>query len=201
MFKFIKTRKETKQRAALLYEAILKQARQPFFYERHGVPDTVTGRFELVIIHSFLVWQRVQGEGAQGKHLAQALFDVMFRDLSYALRNIGVGDLAVPHHMKRMMRGYKGRVLAYRDSVEAVDKTYEPLMTALRKNLFATVKDPAEENLKFFVGYILGNIASLAGQDTSKCLSGDISWNDEELESYEQAIRTQAVKSGVVAQG
>ncbi len=45
-----------------LYTAAVAQARQPVFYTRLGVPDTVDGRFELVAVHVFLILQRLKAE-------------------------------------------------------------------------------------------------------------------------------------------
>src|SRR5207244_2902563 len=76
-----------------LYETIVEQARQPLFFSRYGVPDTLDGRFELLAPHGFLVLNRLKAEHSQTAELAQALFDVMFSDLDRALREMGVGDL------------------------------------------------------------------------------------------------------------
>ena len=37
-----------------LYVAAVAQARQPLFYVEYGVPDTVDGRFDLIILHVYL---------------------------------------------------------------------------------------------------------------------------------------------------
>src|ERR1700753_3197037 len=34
-----------------LYGAIVAQARLPVFYQSYGVPDTVDGRFDLIVLH------------------------------------------------------------------------------------------------------------------------------------------------------
>ena len=38
-----------------LYGAIVAQARLPAFYRDYGVPDTVEGRFELIVLHLALL--------------------------------------------------------------------------------------------------------------------------------------------------
>ena len=48
-----------------MYDAIVAQARQPAFYAALGVPDTVSGRFDMIVLHAFLVLERLrQGDEA-----------------------------------------------------------------------------------------------------------------------------------------
>ena len=45
------------------YIALVAQARNPFFYTTLGVPDTLDGRFEMIVLHLFLLEHRlVAGE-------------------------------------------------------------------------------------------------------------------------------------------
>ena len=46
-----------------LYGAIVAQARSPAFYRDYGVPDTVEGRFDLIVLHLVLLLRRL-GRGA-----------------------------------------------------------------------------------------------------------------------------------------
>ncbi len=47
-----------------LYGAIVAQARLPGFYRDYAVPDTVDGRFELIVLHLALVLDRLAEEPA-----------------------------------------------------------------------------------------------------------------------------------------
>jgi hypothetical protein len=49
---------------AALYGAIVAQARQPVFYEAAGVPDTVLGRFDMILLHLVLLLRRLRAGGA-----------------------------------------------------------------------------------------------------------------------------------------
>ena len=60
-----------------LYGAIVAQARSVAFYADYRVPDTVEGRFDLIVLHLVLLLNRLgrrQAEAARG--LGQELFDV-----------------------------------------------------------------------------------------------------------------------------
>jgi cytochrome b pre-mRNA-processing protein 3 len=157
MFGWMQKRKNRRKNAACLYEAVMTQARQPYFYAMRGVPDTVDGRFELILLHAFLIWTRLKSEGQEGAMLSQALFDVMFRDMDRALRNMGVGDLGVPHHIKRMMKAFHGRAMAY--------AALESRREALRRNLFGTVASPKDDDILWFINYINSNIDVLSQQN------------------------------------
>src|SRR5690242_9073061 len=86
-----------------LYGAIVAQARAPAFYMNYGVPDTLDGRFELLVLHAFLYFRRLKREpAAEAGEAGQAVFDLMFLDMDRSLRELGVGDLSVPKKIKRM---------------------------------------------------------------------------------------------------
>ena len=94
-----------------LYGVIVAQARSPAFYTHYGVSDSVEGRFELIVLHLVLVLRRLGAKGAAasergpslgpGSAVGQRLFDVFCRDLDDNLREMGVGDLAVPRRMRQ----------------------------------------------------------------------------------------------------
>jgi cytochrome b pre-mRNA-processing protein 3 len=68
-----------------IYGMIVTQAREPGFYRDLGVPDTVNGRFDLLVLHLWLVLRRVRPtEG--GVSLSQALFDRFCEDMDANLR-------------------------------------------------------------------------------------------------------------------
>ena len=98
---------------AALYGAIVAQARDPRFYEAYGVPDTVLGRFDLIVLHLALVLRRLREGDASARTLAQGLFDAFCRDMDHNLREMGVGDQGVPRQMRRVGEAFYGRAQAY----------------------------------------------------------------------------------------
>jgi cytochrome b pre-mRNA-processing protein 3 len=117
-----------------LYHAIVAQARQPVLYQRFAVPDTVEGRFEMIVLHSVLFFARLQREGEVGKALAQKVFDLFATDMDRSLREMGVGDLGVPKRMKAIGRSFYGRLEAYGKPLADGDRA--GLAEALQRNLF-----------------------------------------------------------------
>ena len=90
----------------------MAQAREPLFYRDLDVPDTVDGRFDLLLLHLWLVLRRLRtAEG--GTALSQALFDHFCDDMDANLREMGVGDLTVPKRMQAFGEAFYGRTAAY----------------------------------------------------------------------------------------
>lgn len=119
--------------AEKLYSGLVAQARTPVFYAEWGVPDTLDGRFDMVLMHVFAVMQHLRKQGKAGAKRAQALYDVMFVDMDRSVREMGIGDLSVKRHMRRMMTAFNGRMDAYLKGVE----NPAILGEAIRRNIYA----------------------------------------------------------------
>jgi cytochrome b pre-mRNA-processing protein 3 len=121
---------------AALYGAIVAQARLPAFYVEFGVPDTIEGRFDLLVLHLVLVLRRLSQAGERGREFGQQLFDAFCRDLDGNLREMGVGDLTVPKRMRGFGEAFYGRQAAYLAAFEAESPaTFE---NALSRNILQT---------------------------------------------------------------
>jgi cytochrome b pre-mRNA-processing protein 3 len=109
---FSKPRRRPSDTIEAIYGMIVAKARDPLFYRDLGVPDTVDGRFDLILLHLWMVLRRLRlGEG--GPALAQALFDRFCVDMDDNLREMGVGDLTVPKRMLAFGEAFYGRAAAY----------------------------------------------------------------------------------------
>jgi cytochrome b pre-mRNA-processing protein 3 len=93
------------------YAAIVAQSRQEKFYADWGVPDTVTGRFDMITLHLALLLHRLKGD-ASARPFGQALVDIFFRDMDGSIRELGVTDLGVPNKIKKMGNVFYGMVEA-----------------------------------------------------------------------------------------
>ena len=167
--------KQQKQTARALYKALQAQARSTVFYTDYGVPDTLDGRFDLLVLHAFLVIYRLESEGRSGHKYAQALFDVMFRDMELNLREAGIGDLSVPKHVKRMMRGFNGRRAAYADSIKNV-QDIDIMVETLNRNLYASGLGVTQEEVSDMAAYVIDSHAALAKQGFDDIKTGKINF-------------------------
>jgi cytochrome b pre-mRNA-processing protein 3 len=141
-----------------LYGAIVAQARLPAFYRDYGAPDTVEGRFELIILHLTLLLDRLADEpGLRG--LGQGIFDRFWQDMDHNLREMGVGDLAVPKQMRRMGEAFYGRAQAYRAALaEAGEQT---LVETLTRNIYGGAQGPQAHRLAAYVREAVRHLTAL----------------------------------------
>ena len=156
--------------ADVLYSAAVAQARKPEFYTGLGVPDTIDGRFDLLVLHVHLLCRRLARDGEEGAGMAQALFDAMFRDLDRNLREMGVSDPGVPRRIKAMGQAYYGRVAAYEGALKGDDAS---LADALARNVLGTVPEvspPAEAAA--LASYVRAAVAALDGAERGALLGG-----------------------------
>lgn len=116
-----------------LYGAIVAQSRRAGFYTDLGVPDTIEGRFEMVVLHTILVCHRLKAGGEVERALSQDVFDAFLADMDRTLREIGVGDLSVPKKMKKIGAAFYGRAAAYDSGLAAPDDA--ALADALARNI------------------------------------------------------------------
>jgi cytochrome b pre-mRNA-processing protein 3 len=157
-----------------LYGTIVAQARAPAFYQVYALPDTVNGRLEMVMLHAVLVLLRLEGEAAPLRALGQQLFDHFCRDMDDSMREMGVGDLAVPRRMRRIGAAFYGRLAAYRTALAAPDDG--PLAAALERNVFG---GPAAGEAAFrLAAYMREAARRLAAQDGFAC--GELAFPDPE---------------------
>lgn len=156
-----------------LHAAIVEQARQPAFYAQHGVPDSLDGRFDMLVLHAYLAFRRLKELGQPAEAMSQQLFDLIFDDMDANLREIGVGDLSVGKKVKKMAQAFFGRAAAYDAGLEP-GAAPDVLEQALRRNVYGTVANPAQNDLAWLAGYTRSAIATLAAQPAESLLKGRI---------------------------
>jgi cytochrome b pre-mRNA-processing protein 3 len=135
-----------------LHGKIVAASRRPALYSDLGVPDTYEGRFEMVTLFAGLVMRRLEKLSGIGPELSQELADGVFRHFEVALREIGVGDVAVPKRLKRMAEAFYGRSKAYGEGLD--EPSTDRLARALARNVYgiADVADaPMAQPLAQFV--------------------------------------------------
>jgi cytochrome b pre-mRNA-processing protein 3 len=160
----------------LIYLEIVKKARQPGFYLDWSVPDTVEGRFEMILLHLALVFHRLRDEDETAKKAAQRVVEAFFRDMDRSLREMGIGDISVPKKMKKLGQAYNGRSIAYFKAIDAGDGA--DLTAAILRNVMALdqgTETPAQRaGAETIARYALVTVALLAAQPASDILAGTI---------------------------
>jgi cytochrome b pre-mRNA-processing protein 3 len=151
-----------------LYGAIVAQARLPGFYRDYAVPDTVEGRFELIVLHLALVLDRLADEPAL-RPLGQGVFDRFCQDMDHNLREMGVGDLTVPKQMRRMGGAFYDRAQAYREALAASGD--EALAGILIRNIYNGVAGRQAQRLAAYMREAVGHLKAL---DQARLAAGNL---------------------------
>ncbi len=176
MFAFLKPKNPYSAAARSIYAQMLTHVRQQDFYTQCGVPDSFDGRFDLLLLHAYLVQERMMADEAGescdlvARDFNQALFDVTFFDMDQTLREMGIGDMGIPKHQKRMMKAFNGRMHIYAEVLDAED-----FKSALRKNLYGTV-EVDNDVLSKMMDKIDGMRQVLKSQSVADILSGHVSF-------------------------
>jgi len=117
-----------------LHGDIVAAVRQPALYADYGVEDTFEGRFELLTLFATLLVRRLALLPSPAPEAAQELTDRIFSELDAAMREMGVGDLAVPKRIKKFASAFLGRRNAYDAALASA--SMEQLAAALARNVY-----------------------------------------------------------------
>ncbi len=174
MFKWLDARRQRQAVASKLYNDLVAHARSPDFYLSFGVPDSMLGRFEMICLHSFLLFRRLGKTDTAGKELAQAVHDLMFADIDRTLREQGIGDMGIGKRVKKLARNLYGRIDAYDSGLAGGP---EELAAALKRNLYASASASDGEIAKM-IAYIDTAIDTLDAQPVPDIMSGRADYPD-----------------------
>ena len=170
MYGLFKLSVSKNKHAVSLYCSLVRQARQPFFHEEWDVPDTPDGRYDMIMIHAFLLLHRLKNDRKDTKEISQAVFDLMFADMDKNLREMGGGDVGIGHRVKDMAKAFYGRIAAYEDGLTRNDNGLED---AIKRNVYrnSSVERAKIEGLS---NYIRNEVSILNAQPTSAFLNGKL---------------------------
>jgi cytochrome b pre-mRNA-processing protein 3 len=176
---FLRRRGKHERAAFQLYGSAVAAARDPYLYAQLGVPDTLDGRFDAIVLHIYLVVRRLEGELEPAAALAQAVFDAMFLDMDTNLREMGVGDLSVGKRNRAMWEAFHGRGAAY----AAAWDDPAAFEAAIARNVWRGAEPPAG-SAAALIRLAVSQAACLAAQPLDALLAGAI-----RFEPAEQAAR------------
>ena len=151
-----------------LYGTIVAQARQPVLYADFAVPDTLDGRFDMIVLHASLLFHRLKHEAAEHRRLGQDVFNLFLRDMDRNLREMGVSDIGVPKKLKTMAEAFYGRLAAYDSALSAGDG--DALGAALSRNIFPD--GGGDRAVPRLAAYIQEAARAVAAQPVEAILTG-----------------------------
>ncbi|MBV8683576.1 MAG: ubiquinol-cytochrome C reductase [Caulobacteraceae bacterium] len=171
MLKLLRRPSSSRVAAERLHAAAIAQSRNPALYARMGAPDTVEGRFELLCVHVILLLDRLKGADGEVAETRQMLFDVFVSHLDGAMREMGVGDLAMGKRMRKLGEAFYGRLQAYEGAFAA-----GPDASALEGVVARTVLDGHPAEPQELARYLCAARLQLQGQTVSTLLKEGPTW-------------------------
>jgi cytochrome b pre-mRNA-processing protein 3 len=157
--------------ARALYGSSVAASRSPSLYRDLAVPDTLAGRFEMVVLNTFLLMQRLSAEGEPGRALAQALGEAMVEQLDDDMRQLGVSDITVAKKIRKAASAAFGRFESYRAAMVAKDP--ELLALALVRNVFDGAEDRLPEARRL-AKHMIRAEAALRDAAGDRLLAGEV---------------------------
>jgi cytochrome b pre-mRNA-processing protein 3 len=166
-------KKSIKLAARRIYDQLSAAARDPALYGLGKVPDTPDGRFELLALHSAVLFTRLSKRGEQAEETSQEVFDILFSTMDHALRELGVGDISVGKRIRKLAESFYGRLAVYHEGIAAYEQNREPLIQAIATHV---LEDP--ENGQFFAEKLADRVTGwtvlLANQTDEALLIGEV---------------------------
>lgn len=159
----------SRHQAYELYVQLVTQARQPVFYADWGVEDTVDGRFDVIVLHIFLLLSRLEQEGAnpQVEEFSRTISEAFFSDMDRSLREMGSTDTGVSIRIKNMAQAFYGRMKAYKDAIGDETATAE----ALKRNVYRE-REVSPEVVASLAAYMGRNYHALKNQPLESIQKG-----------------------------
>lgn len=168
MFIFNLFQNRYKKPAYSLYQRLVEQARSPWFYKTLKIEDSIKGRFELILIHAFLVLHRLKKQ----KKLGQNLFDLLFYDFDRSIRELGVGDLSVGKKIKSFAELFYARIECYEKGLINLDFLKQSLVSFFEKSAMDSLK---LDELALYMTRQVENLAKISDTDL---IEGEITFED-----------------------
>ena len=162
-----------------LHGDIVAAVRQPSFYADYSVEDTFEGRFELLALCATLLVRRLALLPSPAPEVAQELTDRIFSELDAAMRELGVGDLAVPKRIKKFAAAFLGRRKAYDEALSTGSP--DGLAAALARNVYGTEGAGGAEKAARLARYAFAAEAALALEPVETFAAGKAPFPKAEL--------------------
>ena len=148
-----------------IYTNIVKTSRNKIFFLDLKVDDTVEGRFDIIILHSFIIFYFFINLDDKKSKLPQLLFDHMFADFDSSLREMGFGDIAVNKRMKQFIKAFYGRISNYSKGLDQCKKLNDD--DVLKQTIIKNIYKDANSEIKcinFWTEYIVNNIEYISNK-------------------------------------
>jgi len=154
-----------------LYNRLAELSRKKFFYENINLPDNFETRILLIFFHLAIILIISKGKKYQKK--TQELFDNIFLNIEYHLRELGYGDVAVNKKMKDMNKIFYDILI----NLDAKYQDKKEINQKLVKKYFFIKNNNDNENMLKLVDYLSKFKDFCFDLDVDIMLNGSINFN------------------------
>ena len=110
------------QRGEALFAAVTAKARQPHWYVEGQVPDTLDGRFCMLVTLAALVIVRLEQLGDVGDDASVSLTERFIEVMESEHRELGLGDPALGRTVRKLVGSLARRVETWRSAVKTPEE-------------------------------------------------------------------------------
>ena len=123
-----------------LYNKLVELSRNIFFYKEISLKDNFETRINLIFVH-FSILLIIFKE--QKKEFPQEIFDNIFKNIEFHIRELGYGDVAVNKKMKTLVRIFYDILL----KIKLADGQKEKI----NKSILSNYLDPQHKDKKLLI--------------------------------------------------
>ena len=163
-----------------IYQNIIDRSRCKSFYIDYDIEDKFESRFDLIVLHSFMIFQYFLDSGMKKNKLSQSIFDLMFQDIENNLREMGFGDIAVNKKMKLFIAAFYGRVASYSKSIQnyRLNSSINDLSITIKNNIYKN-NNISDAKLNSLSRYVISNISDFVKNGYETNIKYFFQFNDD----------------------
>ena len=110
-----------------LYKRILIKSYDSWFYEDLEISEDISGRFEIIILHTFILFQSLEVKDKENQSFKQKFMETFIDELESTYREMGISDNIFSKKMKIAAKSIYGRLDAYAQTIDNIDLFNESL--------------------------------------------------------------------------
>lgn len=137
----------------ILYKKILQTSYNNWFYKDLKVDDTIEGRFEIIVLHIFVLFKILDERNEENTFFKQKLLETFIEELDSTYREIGISDNTFAKKMKIAVQSIYGRIDSYNNQLDNIDLFSE----SLQRNIWPLEKGKIKES-KLLSNYVYDKI-------------------------------------------
>jgi cytochrome b pre-mRNA-processing protein 3 len=156
----------------MIYDKLIVQSRNPVFYTQMGVPDDLSGRYNMIVIHLLILFAATKGLDENDAHaLRQRVFEKFIREMELMVRDFGVDAAHAQEEVRNIVNLCSKQIMAYDNAIASGDKR---VLAGEIFTAFQQVQEDTQVDADALAGYILNAVASVRTQPRASILNGHI---------------------------